>query len=177
MNRLPLFAIFLALLVVTGPAFASDEARPQKGAPAGEHQDRPQAGAALNVNQAELDAAKNQPLPSGVDLAGRAPVPERQANPMMLEIRTVLEAAREQSNALQQQFQAATNEGEALGIQRELEKLMQDSEIEILEIQARYARARGDEDLAEDIEANIANIREPQVPIERANRPRPDASN
>ncbi len=177
MNRSKLLITALALLVVTGQASAADKATPQKGSAAKEETSRPQAGSVLDVNQAELDASRTEALPDGVGLAGLAPVPERQERPMMLEIRAVLEHASEQSTQLQLQFETATNETTALGIQRELEKLMQDSEIEVLQIQARYARARGDNDMADGIEASIANILDPKVPVARTDRPRPSDNN
>lgn len=171
-------AIAASVCVLLGGTAIADEARPERGAAPSKTDSAPaEKGAVLEINRAELEDALQAGLPEGVELAGPLHAPDRPVSPMMLEIRGVMDAAQAESELLHQRFAAASNEQEALAVQRELEKLMQDSEIEILHVQARYARERGDQELADEIESSIAKILEPEVPVARKDRPRPQFSN
>lgn len=139
----------LVLLLVAGVAFADQPPT------------QPQAATIpdLPENAAELKAIENGELtlPEGVPA-------ERPLSPMMLEIQGALAEQQRQVAALDARFAETTDETAVLAIQREIEQIKQDTELAILAIQARHARAAGDEDLAQSIDAAIAAIQNPPPP-------------
>jgi hypothetical protein len=152
--NLALTSAFLVLLAV-GVAFANDQ-DPQPPT-------EPQASTLPDIpeNAAELKAIENGEvaLPESVPAAA-----ERPLSPMMIEIRGVLAEQQRQVGTLDARFAETTSETAAMAIQQEIEQIKQDAELEILAIQARHARAAGDEDLAQSLDAAIATIQNPPPP-------------
>lgn len=81
-----------------------------------------------------------------------------------------LEAERSRVSALQALFDVAATDDAALAIQREIERVKSETELEILQIQARHARAAGRVEEADRIEAAARQLTEPlpvQQPVAR----------
>jgi hypothetical protein len=119
------------------------------------------------------NAAELKALETG-ELTLPEPVPaERPLSPLMVEIQAALAAQQVQVAALDARFAETNDETTALAIQQEIEQVKQDTELAILAIQARHARARGDLELAQSIDAAIATIQNPPPPpaptVERHN--------
>ena len=122
--------------------------------------DEGQITPAIDINQAEIEAGvapddaavlKSQP--------GQTPT-----TPMIAEIRAVLETSRLEVADLAAQGPAYPGHEAEVALQKEISQLKQQAELDILAIQARYARADGKEDLAQQIEASIAAIISPPAP-------------
>ncbi len=139
----------LLLLLVAGVAFADQPPIPPQAATIPD----------LPENAAELKALENGEL----TLPDAVPA-ERPLSPMMVEIQGALAEQQRQVAALDARFAETSDETAALAIQREIEQIKQDTELAILAIQARHARAAGDEDLAQRIDAAIAAIQNPPPP-------------
>lgn len=74
----------------------------------------------------------------------------------------------EQLSVLQAEFAAATDEEVALAVQRRMAEVREATEIVMLGAQAGYARRLGRPELAEQIEADIAELRDPQRAARKA---------
>ncbi len=131
----------------------------------------------VDVNQAELKALAEGELPEGeaviytrdeVQLA-----PERAVSPLMAELRAALDAERVRHDELEARFHAATDERAALEIQREIETLARDTELQILRIQIDHARRAGREEVAQAAEAAIAEMTAPRPTPQPQDRPAP----
>ena len=98
-------------------------------------------------------------------------------SPMMQDIQAVVEQSRTQAQELESRVALASDEESILAIQREIEELAQETELEILRVQVRHARLDGREELATKIEQDIADIQNPpvvRVQIYRPERPEPN---
>jgi len=88
--------------------------------------------------------------------------------PMMAEIEALLKAEAEALADLNASFQQARDETEALAVQEEISRIKVETELNILRVQIRHARAAGHEDVAVKLEAaiekmtNPPEVREPQ---------------
>ena len=71
---------------------------------------------------------------------------------------------------LQAEFAAAADDESALDVQRRMANLRQSVEIEMLGAQAAFARKLGRVELADSIEANIAELRDPQRAAKKARK-------
>ena len=83
---------------------------------------------------------------------------------MIAEIRAVLETSRLACADLAAQGPAYPGHEAEVALQREIFQLKQQAELDILAIQARYARADGKLELAQQIEASIEAIISPPAP-------------
>jgi hypothetical protein len=124
----------------------------------------------LSINQDEIS--------SGVmpELVGKNSLNEAEGNtsPMMEEIATVMTASRTAVAAMGSELQAIVDPATRLATQREIAQLKQQAELDILAIQARYAREGGNEELALQIETAITEILSPPAPVTpAAERPAP----
>jgi hypothetical protein len=75
------------------------------------------------------------------------------------ELQASRDAYRRQLEALNARFVAAADQAAAQAILREIEALKINDELAVLEIQARRARERGDEESARQLEEIVAQVR------------------
>ena len=161
----------LVILILSMATFAlAADPEPQKPAdPAARHDG--QITPNVDINQAEIDAGVTPD--AAADL--KSMQGQTTASPMITEIRTVLETNRLQVADLAAQGVAHPGHEAEVALQMEISQLKQQAELDILAIQARYARAEGKDDLAQEIEAAIAAIISPPAPAAPTEvRPAPD---
>lgn len=107
-----------------------------------------------------LTAPSDQPAAESMDAS---PEPAVQASGPAWVLDAELQASRDgfqaRLAALTARFQAAASEEEALAIQREISRLKLESELAVMEIQARRAREAGKADLAQEIESIVSQVR------------------
>lgn len=157
----------LALFLLALPAMAGEPAQP--ASPNG-----PTTAAAvaatepaspipnLPENQAEIEALANgqlvlEPAPAvGTTLANPASL-----SPEMLEIGRVVNAERARLAELEARLRDTADDTAALSLLREIEQVKQGTEVEILRIQAKFARSAGREAQAQEIEAAVTQILAP----------------
>ncbi len=123
----------------------------------------------LKVNEAEL--LENGEL--SLETNGNGP----ELKPMTMEINAVLEQSRLQVATLQEEFDKEPNAEAAVAIVRQIEQLKINTELDILRVQARFARSGGNEELAQEIEASLAKMTTPAPRREPVDRPAPAAGN
>jgi len=102
--------------------------------------------------------------------ADRPPVAARERTPMMAEIMAAWDAHAVAVAALATRAEGVADPVAVLAVQRQIEDLRAQVEIEILAIQARYARQEGRLETAVEIEAAIAELTAPRprgIPVER----------
>lgn len=130
----------------------------------------------IDVNRDEIAAmegGEREMDPAALDLLA---VPQEVAptlSPMMQEIRGVLLAEQQELVRLQSELAQTRDAAAALRIQHQIEDLKQETEIEVLSVQVRRARDRGDEDLASQLESSIERILQPPVRKNPVARPAP----
>jgi hypothetical protein len=167
--RLAALTALVALAAFAVPALAAERNAPTAS---GSAKEPPPAAAmpALPENAEEIEALKGQPVPAPAVV--RRPVGK--TTPMMAEILGYLEA-RDQAMTLkrQQLKSAATDAAAALALQAELQGMKQETELEVLRIQSRWARKEGRTADADKLDAVIAEILNPRVPIATEKRPVP----
>ena len=115
----------------------------------------------LDINQAEIDAGV---APDAVD-GDKAQTGVATESPMITEIRATLDASRLEIADLTAQAPAHRSHEADLALQTQVAQLKQQAELDILAIQVRYARGDGREELARQIEADIAAIISPPPPV------------
>lgn len=135
----------------------------------------PPAGKAEAVQPAK--AAPVAPAASAEAPAALAPAPARAPSPMLLEMQALLTAEHEQVLVLRERAAKAANADEALALQREVEKLKFDTEVSLLRVQAKHARAAGRTEVATRIEAAVAELLNPPKLKAPAARPVPTREN
>jgi len=124
----------------------------------------------LPENRAEIEAVragelKLEPAPD----APAAPQAATPRSPEMLEIDQALAAERALVAELEARLEGAPDEPAALDLLREIERTKQQTEIEILRLQAKHARLAGREEQAAEIEAVVQQILAPAlVPVPAA---------
>lgn len=130
-----------------------------------------QATPDLDINQAEITAGV---VPDATD--GVKSQPDQTAvSPMITEIFAIRDASRLEIADLTAQAPAHPDHAAELALQQQISQLKQQTELDILAIQVRYARSAGQEDLALQIEADIAAIISPPQPAPPAEaRPAPN---
>ncbi len=98
--------------------------------------------------------------------------------PMMNEIQVVMDVSRGEISELALRAANTTDHMANQAIQQEIATIKQQTELDILGIQVRYARSAGNVELAERIEASIAAIISPPAPAAPAvPRPAPGSQN
>jgi hypothetical protein len=158
-------ALAMALLVILSTASSLADTPPVE---------RP----ALEVNAAETadPTGSSGVAPEAVySPEGISDGPQRGLSPMMMEIQAVVELGRSQTLELESQAAGAPDEESILDIQRQIEELAQETELELLRVQVRHARLAGREELASKIEQDIADIQNPPVARVRLERPELDS--
>ncbi len=116
---------------------------------------------ALNINQAEMEAGV---VPEMVDPA-KATDGSDGPSPMMTEIQAAMDMSKVEISELAERAAGTTDHAAAQAIQQEIVAKKQQTELDILAIQARYARADDNDELAQQIDAAIAAIISPPTPI------------
>jgi hypothetical protein len=161
--------LLLAALFASAFAVSDDPQRPS---------DPPATPAAavgpdIPENAAEREAAARGELQlEPLTGAPARPVP---SSPMMIEIQARLEETNAAVADLAGQIAHAASEEIARDLQLRIEQLKRDSELAVLDIQLRYAREAGQEELAAQIEETIDRIVNPPAPAAPAEpRPAPD---
>lgn len=135
----------------------------------------PPAGRTEAVQPAK--AAPVAPASSAEAPAALAPAPVRAASPMLLEMQALLAAEHEQVLVLRERAAKAANADDAMALQREIEKLKFDTEVSLLRVQAKHARAAGRTEVATRIEAAISELVNPPKLKAPAVRPVPTREN
>ncbi len=92
---------------------------------------------------------------------------------MRNEMRAVIDAERVTLEALNARFRQSADAEAGLAIQREIAQLKVQTELSLLRIQARHARAAGRATVADAIERAIREIESPPVPLPAGIRPVP----
>jgi hypothetical protein len=95
---------------------------------------------------------------------------------MMTEIRALLADEHRTLVALNERFRRTTDPAAALALQREIAQLKFGTEIALLRVQARYARAEGRPSVAAHLENAIRELESPPVPRQTAVRPAPPSA-
>lgn len=117
-----------------------------------------------------LAADTPQPIVPQPDETIAPPPAPREQSPMMREINAAWDAQAVAVEALQRQAAASVDPVAALALQRQIEDLRAQVEVQILTIQARYARQEGRLDVAAEIEAAVAEMTAPRprgIPVAR----------
>jgi hypothetical protein len=124
-------------------------------------------------------AAKATVAPSSAEglTAPLSPALKAPASPMMIEMQAVMTAEREKVAELRARADKASTPDEAVAIQREIERVKFDSEISLLRVQAKHARAAGRTQVATSIEAAINELLSPPKLAAPAARPVPTREN
>jgi len=133
------------------------------------------AGPALSKERRESGteaAPRPDAVPAAPPAVSKADV---SLSPVMEEIGAAWEKSRLEVAGLEERFASASGEDEALAIQKEIERLLVEVELEILGIQARYAREEGRIEVAEEIEAAIESMTSPAPLPAPEERPAPAA--
>jgi hypothetical protein len=95
-----------------------------------------------------------QPVPGDQRIAIDRPV-----SPMMKEIQAAFDAEREALDVLEARLKSVTTEAEIMRVMKEIERVKVETELEILGVQADYARREGRIEQAQRIEAAIKHMR------------------
>lgn len=159
-------------LALASLAFAAERATPKASGPA---KQPPPAAPMPNLpeNAEEIGALKGE-NPAAPTVTRR---PAKQLTPMMAEILAYIEARDlAMATKMQQQKLAKTDAAGALAAQAELQAMKQETELEVLRIQVRWARKDGRNDDAAKLEATIDQILNPKVPVATEKRPAPTSS-
>ncbi len=141
------------------------------------------AGTAVVAGTPPETAAPVVADPDGVETTATAAVAPREPEsltPCQQAIRALLDREAAQLAALEARVPATADGAAFLSLQREIEQVKQDTELQVMRTQAEHARLEGRVEQAERIEAALAEMAAPQpaiVPVERHDEaPRGDAA-
>jgi hypothetical protein len=95
--------------------------------------------------------------------------------PMMADITAALQTEQAQVAALAAQLATAPDDAAALQLHRAIEQAKMDGQLQVLGIQARYARAEGRVEDATKLEAALAAMGKVATPMNVEPRPAPNA--
>ena len=95
------------------------------------------------------------------DLTVQSELAEAQMSPMLREIEAVVDSCRKAEARIIARFNAAADDGGALGAKAEIATLKRETRLQILRIQARHARLAGRDDLARHIEDTLLRMLDP----------------
>ncbi len=104
-----------------------------------------------------------------------APAATAPLTPMMTDITAAMQAEQAQVAALVAQLATAPDDAAALELHRAIEQAKMDGQLQVLGIQARYARAEGRVDDATKLEAALAAMGQVAVPTNVEQRAAPNA--
>ncbi|MDO9695250.1 MAG: hypothetical protein Q7W56_10985 [Candidatus Latescibacteria bacterium] len=131
------------------------------------------AGTAAVAGTLPEPAAPVAPDPDGVESTAAATVAPRapeSLTPCQQAIRALLDREAAQLAELEARVPAAADAAAFLALQREIEQVKQDTELQVMRTQAQHARLEGRVEQAEQIEAALAEMAAPRpaiVPVER----------
>ncbi len=166
-RRALLATIPAATLISVSVAFAQETPAP---APA------PDAPAAVApAKSAPVAPTIAEPAP-GAD-EPRPVVTRRPLSPLMSALRAVMDAEAAQVAALRERAAKAASNDEAIALLRAIEKVKFDTEVSLLRVQAKHARAGGRTEVAARIEAAISELLNPPKVAAPAARPVPSREN
>jgi len=175
-SRMILLLSLLTLIAGVGAAFADEpptaQGDPKTVAPAVAAPVIPD----LPENAAEIEALKNGAGPGSLaepQSEATAGQPADEPTPRTHALRAVLDAEQAQLAELQGRLESAPDTDAALAIQREIEQVKQQTEIDLLAAQARFAREAGQEEQAVAIEAAITELTAPRPVGVPQDRPAP----
>lgn len=95
---------------------------------------------------------------------------------MMTEIRALIADEHRTLAALNERFRRTTDDATAITLQREIAQLKLGTEIALLRVQARYARAEGRLSMAAHLDEAIHDLESPPLPQPTTTRPSPTAT-
>lgn len=130
----------------------------------------------LPENAAEIEALKAGATPDApVEPSSEAAAeePTRELTPRTHALRAALDAEQAQLAELQARLETAPDADAALAVQRDIERVKQQTEIDLLTAQARFAREAGQEQQAVAIEAAITELTSPRPVGVPQDRPAP----
>jgi hypothetical protein len=105
-----------------------------------------------------------------------APVgPSPSPTPMVAELLAAIEEQERQLDEVRREIGMTWNQSRRLELERRIETIKRDTELQILQIQATHARQDGRLEVAEELEAVIAKITAPLQRQEPAPRPAPSS--
>ena len=171
----PLKFAIVILLLITAAVYAvaadPDPVAPEKAEPAtsGDEVTRPGSPGNLEVNKAEIEEGKLD-AESALDTE-RVPA----KSPLMTAIDVVMQDSRDQITLLRADLEKQSDPDAALAIQKQIEDLKVETELNILRLQADHARAHGNEELARSIDESITFMTTPRPKAQPVDRPAPDA--
>ena len=118
------------------------------------------------AEEAPATPAADTPPPAPAEQPSASTLrPAQTLSPMMLEIESLLAAERAAVEVLAARLEK-THDGQALiALQREVEALKQETQLGILEVQLRYARAAGRDEVVAELERALAARKQPPVPV------------
>ncbi len=160
--------IILSLLTAT-LAVAEDpqSAEPTASGQAGQNEPVNARIPDLDVNRAELEA-NPEGLPVHPDLNAS---PEVRRDELMSRLVRVQQAADDRLVQLKTRLESAHDSASSLVIIKEMEQVKVNSELDMLRVQAAYAREKGLEEVAVEIEASLAEMTTPRAkrqPVDRS---------
>lgn len=115
-------------------------------------------------------AVDDAPIAAAPPAAPTAPL-----TPMMADITAALQAGQAQVAALAAQLATAPDDAAALELHRAIEQAKMDGQLQVLGIQARYARAEGRVEDATKLEAAMATMGHAAAPLNVEQRAAPNA--
>ena len=121
----------------------------------------PAVGAANGAEPAAREVVEAQRVEGAVP----APVRPRPLSPRMAEIRALIDAQSRGLRELSAAYAAAASHAEALEVERRVQELKLNTEVEIFRVQARYAVAEGRTADAAKAEAAIEALLAPPVRV------------
>lgn len=152
MKQSSLFAALVAL-ALSAPAFAAESA--------------PAAEPVIETPAAEVSAAATTPAPAAVR---RAP---HRMTPLAIAMAGVVESEKASMATLKARLASAKDGAAMDAVNREIEQLKVDTEVQLLTLQATHHRQNGRPALADELEMAIRELRMPQRALEPASRPAP----
>jgi len=159
-------ALGLAITLLATPAARSD-APPAKPAPAGI------AGAFARIAPAPVAAPDSAGAFAALPASPAPAVLPRARTPLRADLQGVLDREQQQLATLEVELRATPDAMRSLDVQRRIEKLKQQTEVELLKVQAAHARRAGNAALADRFDEAIARITQPRPRLEPQARPAP----
>ncbi len=171
--------LILALSLLTAMALTAQAADPQNLPPEGSGragENEPTGGSIphLQVNKAELEENGSNQLPLHPELLA---LDSQVRNPMMERIQEILAQSDVRLVELQTSLDSQRNNTEALDIVKSIEQLKIRTELDIMAVQASFARQGGFEEVALEIEAALSQMTSPRPQRQPVDRPAPSAGN
>ncbi len=122
----------------------------------------------ISVNEAEIQqyGSAVKSVDTGTDA-----LPD--TNPLMPEIERIQDEASAQLVALNDRLASQTSDQQALELIRQIETVKQQAELDIMRLQATAAVTRGDQDVADEINAAIEEMTSPRPVRQPIERPAP----